>query len=147
MLNSAVTPRLNDVIVQRNLEFIHKGAIWQVIGAALFEALYLMDLVRECDDLHIHEWYNGKLFVHAMRSVHEDQLSSLKLNAEISTRMTSLIQQITAGLEMRLAVLNRPKPNTHKPRTNIANKAKSVSLTSNIFAPLSPDSMETDDDE
>lgn len=152
VLNHTAALDLRDAKVPHYLEFIHKGAIWQVISAALFEALYLMDLERDCTDLNIHEWYNGKLFVHVMQCVYDNQLGALKLSAEIIEHVATLTRHITAGLDSRVAVSDqRNKSNTNtpsKPRTNSGNKSKSVKPTLNQFDVLSQeDSMEIDDDE
>lgn len=152
VLNHTAARDLTDIKVPHDIDFIHKGAIWQVISAALFEALYLLDLARDCTDLNIHEWYDGKLFVHVMRCVYDNQLGSLKLTAEHNEHVTSLTQQITAGLEARVTVPSQRKksnPNTPlKPRTNSGKSNPQVNPTINPFDALSQeDSMEIDHDD
>ncbi len=152
VLNHTAARDLAGIKVPHDLEFIHKGAVWQVISAALFEALYLLDLARDCTDLNIAEWYNGKLFVHTMQCVCDNQLGSLKLTPEEDDHVTLLTQQITAGLESRVAVPSQRKKSNSttpiKPRTNSGSKTMAVKPTSNPFDALSQeDSMEIDDDE
>lgn len=151
VLNHTAALDLRDVKVPHEMDFIHKGAIWQVISATLFETLDLMDLTRACTDLNVHEWYNGKLFVHVMHCVYDNQLGALKLSAETSEHVTRLMQYIVAGLDSRVAAVNQRNkaatPNKLRP-TSAGNKAKSDAATLNHFELLSQeDSMEIDDDE